>query len=470
MNRWVIPGKNFYDKPDKFPFRLMVYVVIAIFLLCFGYNALTIPMDNKFGPQLLDNAGHVSVSLSLFFISILVTLYHLQAFHYKFAEYIERYGMYQWKRWAINNLVLLDFSSITPVADLSLKMQKLEGEAPVSPATPLRIAVESEGIGDSRFKQLLIKLLEPLKGSLSRGHYPFKIWIYTRGSEKSVRDELSSVLGQLVTSKHNIGDIHFLETCPDYSLINKWIDEGTRHNRLLIAIELHDDEHQDFFESASAFVFTGQDLLLENDKPMFLLRTMNTDSYHLDSIAQAYFSAEQVDVKKINRLWSSGLDKQAKLILYAAVDNAGTGVAAGSRYELETVTGKASEVQKWMLLALAADAAKYGQGHQLITSSAVEQVCTGIVTFKHPGWWREPTEFEATIYWLSTALFLSLSFLFAMINLIPEVFFNEEGVTGFLIGISAFIFIIYFGMLKFTFNKAMKYIQESLQIFHPWYY
>ncbi|WP_312984695.1 hypothetical protein [Atlantibacter sp.] len=470
MNRWVIPRKNYFDKPDNFPYRLMVTIVIAIFLLCFGYNALTIPLSDKFGMQLLDKAGGISLSLSLLFIAILVTAYRIIAFHYRFAEYIERYGMYRWKRWAINTLVLLDFSSITPVPDLSLKMQKLEGDAPLYPATPLRIAVESEDIGVSRFGQVLITLLKPLKGSLIRGPYPFEIGIYVRGSDKSVCDELSTVLAQLVTDRNKIGDIHLLETCPDYRLINTWMDETTRRNRLLIAIELHNDEQQDFFESASAFVFTGQDLLREQDTPMFLLRTMNTDSYHLDSIAHAYFSAEQVDVKKINRLWSSGLDKQAKLILHAAVDNAGTGVAAGSRYDLETVTGNASEVQKWMLLALAADAAKHGQGHQLITTSAADKIYTGIVTFKDPGRWREPRAFYATIYWFSTALFLTLLFLLATITLIPVGFFNEEGSGWFLVGLSAFASITYFGTFKFAFNKAMKSIQESMQVFHPRYY
>lgn len=54
----------------------------------------------------------------------------------------------------------------------------------------------------------------------------------------------------------------------------------------------------------------------------------------------------------------------------------------------ETVTGKAHEVQRWVVLALAADAAKIRAGHQLFASKSADTIQSGIIAAKYRG--RKP--------------------------------------------------------------------------------
>lgn len=111
---------------------------------------------------------------------------------------------------------------------------------------------------------------------------------------------------------------------------------------------------------------------------------MDSTPYYLDEIVSTYLSAQQVDVGKIKKLWFNSLDKQSKFVLFSGIESATTSILADSRYELEAVTGKSSEVQRWVILALAADAAKYGQGHQLFASTSADTIQSGIIAAKYP--------------------------------------------------------------------------------------
>lgn len=101
----------------------------------------------------------------------------------------------------------LDYSSILPVSELALKMQKLEDEAPTGAATPLRIAIEVDSMDDVRVDKVLRQLIEPLKNSLVRQYSPFKTWLYVKGADDSIGNSFKAVLESLSVPKDKIGEI-----------------------------------------------------------------------------------------------------------------------------------------------------------------------------------------------------------------------------------------------------------------------
>ncbi|MRS90077.1 hypothetical protein GJV04_08505 [Enterobacteriaceae bacterium RIT714] len=462
--KWTIPAKNNYREPSKFPYKPLLIIIALIFIFFIGYNILTLPQDKNFKEQLFHNGIIIPMMISFFIWTFTASALRIFFFDYHFSEYLTRYGMYEWKNWAIETLILLNYSSITPVPDLALKMQKLEGEAPISPNTPLIIKTSSDSVDESRLQKVMAQLLEPLKDSLVRGYYPFNTWLYVKGADESVCSELRNLFEILGLDKSRTGEIHFMDKCPDYGLINKWIDEGTWQNRLLVVIELHDEEHKDFFENASAFIFTADELLKNDDAPLYVLRTMDSNLYHLDKSGSAYLSAQQVQNEKIKRFWSSSLDKQAKFILFSEIDNAKTGVMADSRYELELVTGQSTDVQQWLILALAADAAKYGQGHQLIASSDSQKTHMGLVTTKYPGRWGEPYMFDPALYTLFTVGFLICPAAILLLTVIPEKAFSEMPILGW--GL-LFVGVVIGACIVSLFNSRFKNIQIEMGINYP---
>lgn len=194
---------------------------------------------------------------------------------------------------------------------------------------------------DTRVDKVLRQLIEPLKCSLVRDYRPFTTWLYVKGADDTIGNSFKAVLASLSIPKDKVGKINILHKCPDYFLINEWVDLNISENNLVITVELHDENNADFFESANAFIFTNTQLLKDKDTPLYLLRMMDSTPYYLDEIVSTYLSAQQVDVSKIKKLWFNSLDKQSKFVLFSGIENAKTSILADSRYELEAVTGRA---------------------------------------------------------------------------------------------------------------------------------
>ncbi|MCS2155964.1 hypothetical protein MUU48_03280 [Scandinavium sp. H11S7] len=467
MKKWVIPGESDYTSPVKFPYKIILTACVIIFVLFTTYNVLTWPQDKKVTDDLFFNAFTIPAMVCFGLWCMVAAVCRMLSFPFHYANNLESYGKHVWQSWAIESLVLLNHSSLSPVPDLSLKIQKLEGEAPISPATPLKINIEYDVMNGSRIAETLFQLIEPVKDSLSRGGYPFQTWLYVKNSDESIRDVFIDALSKLKIAVDKIGTIHFLDKCPDYSSVNKWIDQGMRENNILITIELHDENNSDFYETAHVFVFTDQRMLNENDKPAYLLRMMNSTNYHLAKTVNAYLSAKQVQIEKIRRLWTSSLDKQSKFILYGEVDNAKTGILADSRYELEKVTGQGSDVQNWTLLALAIDATEHGQGHQIIATSEADNVHVGLVTAKNPGYWNEPYFFDVIFYAFFTIALAVIPFIFVFVDLVPSSF--AENSPWLFFGALMMMIIFILVTLMYSFHLFIEMIHKDFGFSHPNY-
>lgn len=257
MRKWKIPSKNPYEEPERFPLNIMLIISCAIFLFFITYNIFSWLQDKKVPDDLIWNAIGIPSLIVLAIWCVVVITYGVISFPCYYAGYLEKYGMNQWKNWAIRALPLLDYSSILPVPELALKIQKLEGEAPAGSATPLRIDIEVDSMDDTRVDKVLRQLIEPLKCSLVRDYRPFTTWLYVKGADDTIGNSFKAVLASLSIPKDKVGKINILHKCPDYFLINEWVDLNISENNLVITVELHDENNADFFESANAFIFTN---------------------------------------------------------------------------------------------------------------------------------------------------------------------------------------------------------------------
>ncbi|MBJ9160799.1 hypothetical protein I5467_23615, partial [Citrobacter sp. FDAARGOS_156] len=321
MNKWKRPNKNPYQEPEQFPLNIVLIISCAIFLFFITYNIFSWLQDKKVPDDLIWNAIGIPSLIVLAIWCVVVIIYGVIYFPCYYAGYLELYGMNRWKNWAIRALPLLDYSSILPVPELALKIQKLEGEAPAGSATPLRIDIEVDSMDDTRVDKVLRQLIEPLKDSLVRDYRPFNTWMYVKGADDTIGNSFKAVLASLGIPNDKVGKINILYECPDYFLINDWVDLNMSENSLVIAVELHNENNYDFFESANAFIFTSTKLLEDKDTPLYLLRMMDSTPYYLDEIVSTYLSAQQVDVSKIKKLWFNSLDKQSKFVLFSGIEN-----------------------------------------------------------------------------------------------------------------------------------------------------
>ncbi|WP_441545740.1 hypothetical protein [Citrobacter freundii] len=222
---------------------------------------------------------------------------------------------------------------------------------------------------------------------------------------------------------------------------------------------MHSENDSDFFESANAFVFTDDRFLESKDTPLYLLRMMDSTPYYLDEIVNTYLSAQQVVIDKIKRLWFNSLDKQSKFVISGAIENAKTGILPDSIYDLETVTGKGSEVQRWVVLALAADAAKYGQGHQLFASKSADTIQSGIIAAKYPGRKPAPDIADFSNYWKIISACSIILWCTGYLCLVSEETFNIHpwySIVPFVVG----ILVIFIAVLFFSIFVSDKIEQE----------
>lgn len=464
MSKWKIPNKNPYQDPGKFPLNIMLVISCAIFLLCMMYHILNWLQEKKVADDLTWNAIVIPSLIVLVIWCVVIIIHGIISFPFYYAGYLEQYGMYKWKNWAIQALPLLDYSSILPVPELALKIQKLEGEAPAGSATPLRIDIEVDSMDDARVDKVLRRLIEPLKNSLVKEYRPFNTWLYVKGADDTIGNSFRAVLASLGISSNKVGDVNILHDCPDYSLINDWIGLNISENNLVITVELHNKNNSDFFESANAFIFTNAKLLEDKDTPLYLLRMMDSTPYYLDEIVSAYLSAQQVDVSKIKKMWFNSLDKQSKLVMFSGVENAKVNILADSRYELEAVTGQSTEVQRWVVLALAADAAKYGQGHQLFASASAGTIQTGIIAAKYPGCWPALGKLDFGNYWKIIIVCAIILWGIGFVSLVPTEMFNNHPwytFTPLVIG----ILVIYTAIMIYSLIVSQK-IEREMDIYY----
>jgi hypothetical protein len=191
----------------------------------------------------------------------------------------------------------------------------------------------------------------------------FEAVLWVRGGEESSEDELKRTLERLAIPAEKIT---VLTDCPDYEVLNEWMDKSSYNvaHRLVVMLDLHmEGEESRSMESASAILLTNHYYRIEGEKPVYLYRPI-TGVTDVESGIPVYLTTIQVESPKT--LWYSGLSKVEKYPLMQTLDDR---KLATNRLDIEASLGEFSDGYRWLTLAMAADAVKYAQGTQLVAAS-----------------------------------------------------------------------------------------------------
>lgn len=296
-------------------------------------------------------------AIMFYYIMLASTTDYYRESRIKIAEW----QLYNVKNYAGKHLAIAGWSSLTPINNIALQMLKLEGEFPLAPKTPVRLNIEPD-FDATRLRKIFIRLLEPLRASLSK-YSDTSIVLWMREAAETAQDDLRDALNH-----HGLpfsDKITVLQECPGYDLLSDMIGESTpqwRYNRLIITVDLHKDDEK-CMDNVNAFFICKEYPVNEKIRPVYLFQPMTEDVDLTESVT-TFLCAEQTAPPKT--LWYTGLSKAEKYPLFSAL---GEHRAAQNRLDLEVSLGARSAGYRWLALAIASDAVRYAQGPQLVAVS-----------------------------------------------------------------------------------------------------
>jgi len=307
----------------------------------------------------------------------------------------------RWQRELRSGVAVLDSVVLAPEPDLAVRMLGLEGEAPDNPGRVM--AIEDLGARDTpRLQCVLIQLLTPLQPRLAKAirTESFDIVIQAKGVELAA--QVREVWKQMelpgtprVRSLDTGRDPGFAECWfegdiqPAYRYASYNVDRTPKY-RLLLAWHLNgegaDVEHK--YSEAAVALLLGSPALMREGKPpkqqAWLLREITGGADEVDRSLSLLLDAGQVPRERIHHFWHSRLKGIAQHGTMGAVRESGLKL---DDHALEQAVGPQAPVSRWLLQALAAKMAHFGQGPQLIALPHEQGVALNLVA-------REPAPMD----------------------------------------------------------------------------
>lgn len=391
--RWNIPPSNPMPKPTRYPWLVVSLIFIALVIIFFVATLLNWPTGKLVDNSFIHRAFLLPASVGFLIAGIVLFVKVSENFAWHTRNYLYGYLKQQWKYWGRSHLLLHEHASLSSLSDLALKILRLEGEFPTAPATPLEIDNDSdEQFESTRLQRVLTSILKPLEKTLSFQGSDLSLWLYVHGGSEDNVDELKTVLKELSIPAIEKHKSHWLAECPDLALLNTWIDTPFSERRLLIIVDLHTEDKTSFCENAQAFLFTHPDahnkgfysVQKPSETPLYWFRTLESSAYKLAEDSRTYLAVEHIADGTGQHLWHSGLDKQEKYGLYAALDGIENSASGQNRHDVNFSLGDHSDGQIWLTSALAADAARYGQGSQLVSGTKADNFQLGLISIRPP--------------------------------------------------------------------------------------
>lgn len=409
MQWWLYEKQKDAENSDISLWLLIfIYVVIIVFGLFI--RIATWPNDKHI------DALFFLQSLALPFLILtalmcFVNIFKSALLHYcEMRKFIALSQEYHLKQYASQNIIIAGWSVITPLEQPALNMLKLEGEFPLALKTPLKVTQQQE-FEYTRNEQIFFRLIEPLAAKLKNHRYRnLKATLWVREADESCCDELRRILKQFDIQNSKDYQIEYLSACPDYLLINSWIEQsnacGVTH--LLLIVDIYgNDSASKSMDNACAFLLTDRFMQSEGEKPIYLYQPMVSVSDVEDKIP-VYLHTEPVTLPKT--LWYTGLSRAEKYPLLKALDEQ---KLAPDRLDIEASLGARSVGYRWLALAMAADAVKYAQGGQLVAVSENNQFSITALSSSLPPEQDDFIGFKHAQPWLfggMSGLLLMLSF------------------------------------------------------------
>jgi hypothetical protein len=294
---------------------------------------------------------------------------------------VERWHLIRrWQRQSRAGVAVLDSVILTPEPDLAERMLKLEGAPPENPGKIMALGgIDATGDG-ARIHRLLAALLKPLATRLSQAARSDSFDIVMQCDREELSTAVLAVWEDLALPGKPV--VRWLDNHRDIGFADKWFKsdtytypytsheiDRTPNYRLLLAWHLNDDgpDAPPTSSEAAVALLLGTSTLLQ-EKPdlkreAWLLRQITGDADQVDRLLASLLEAEQVPNDRIHHFWHSRLKGLAQHATLGAVSETGLKV---EEHALDPAIGPQAPVARWLLQALAAKMAHFGQGAQLV--------------------------------------------------------------------------------------------------------
>jgi hypothetical protein len=294
---------------------------------------------------------------------------------------VERWHLVtRWQRESRAGVAVLDSVILTPEPDLAERMLKLEGVPPENPGKIMALGSIDATDDVPRIHELLVALLKPLRARLAQAVRTDSFDIVVQCDRQELSSEILAVWQHLELPGNPV--VRCLDNGRDIGFADKWFDSDTYtypytsfeldrrpKYRLILAWHLNDggpDTAPTTSEAAVA-VLLGSSALIQEKPDMkrqaWLLRQITGGADQVDRSLALLLDAEQVPRERIRHFWHSRLKGLAQHATLGAVKESDL---KAEQHALDPAIGPQAPVARWLVQALAAKMAHFGQGAQLI--------------------------------------------------------------------------------------------------------
>lgn len=285
-----------------------------------------------------------------------------------------------WQQSSRMGVAILDSVILTPEPDLAVRMLGLEGKVPENPGRVMALNDIAVTESVSRESVLAEKLMAPLASMLAQAVREDSFEIVMQCDRQEMAGEVQAAWERLELPRKP--RIHRIDNNQEIDFAGVWfkddhrplpytryITDQTPKYRLLLAWHLNDTGRGEPGESeaAVALLVASRKLMAEQKDKLrpqaWLLRQIVADADQVDKSLALLLKAAQVPGERIHHVWHSRLKGLAQHNTIGAVKDSGLKVTL---QELEQAIGPQAPVARWVVQALAAKMAHYGQGPQLV--------------------------------------------------------------------------------------------------------
>jgi len=411
--RWNQRFPPEHEEPEPPPLWLYVGVFVVLLVIVAGATILSWPKGKPVdSSDLLRTAVAAPVLLGIALNALIYALtYGAPAYEAAIRNGARRDLLNAWYRNGRMGMAVLDSVVLTPEPDLAERMLKLEGSPPDNPGKVMRLDSIEAGPEKSRRCVMLEKLLTPLIPRLAGAMRSESFDIVLQCDDEEPANDIKTVWQLLelpgVPCIRQVGN----DTNPGFAAV--WFEDETYEPyayyssrvypapkyRLVLAWHLNDDaaEAPPVASEAAAALLLGTWKLM-SEKPdtkrqAWLLRQIESEADRVDTSLELLLRVKQVEPERIHHLWYSRLKGLAQHSTLGAIRDANIKV---EEHALDPAIGPQAPVARWLLMALAARMAHFGQGAQLIALPDPKGVVLNLVvrepdtvTLPWPGWYDQ---------------------------------------------------------------------------------
>lgn len=296
-----------------------------------------------------------------------------------------------WQHQNRSGIAVLDSVILTPEPDLAERMLALEGTPPENPGKVMPLAGIAAEDDDTRLDRLLDALLTPLAARLAQAVEAGSFVVVMQCDHEQQSGKVLEAWRRLALPGEPV--VRWLDNSRDIGFADIWFEDEARRQgwhapdsipryRLLLAWHLNkggpDVKHTDS-EAAVALLLGSPALMYGKPdirRQAWLLRQITGDADQVDRSLAWLLKAEQVPSGRIRHFWHSGLKGMAQHATLGAVTESALKVEA---HALEPAIGPQAPVARWVIQALAAKMAHFGQGPQLVALPHEQGVALNLV-------------------------------------------------------------------------------------------